>query len=258
MKIYLDLVIFLNFFFDFLILFGVRVILKKHTRLKRLLLGALVGSLTIFSLFIPFTTITLFFLKILLSIIIILVTFGKKGFFQNIVYFYLISIILGGSLYLFNISFFYENKGLMFYKSGITINLILIMIVSPIIIYLYVKENKNYKNTYSNIYEVKIYINSKLYQLKGMLDTGNKLCDPYKKRSVIILNKNISINTDQLKFIYVPYKALNTQGVIKCYIPDEVIIDNHVFTNTLIGISKDDINLEDVDCILPNKYKEDL
>ncbi len=258
MKIYLDLVIFLNFFFDFLILFGVRVVLKKNTTLKRLLLGALVGSLTIFSLFIPFTTITLFFLKILLSVVIILTTFGKKGFFQSILYFYLISIILGGGLYLFNISFSYENKGLMFYKSGVTINFILILIVSPIIIYLYVKENKNYKNTYSNIYEVKIYINSKLYKLKGMLDTGNKLCDPYKRRSVIILNKNISIDTKKLKSIYVPYKALNTEGVIKCYIPDEVIINNHVFTNSLIGISKEDINLDDVDCILPNKYKEDL
>ena len=123
MKIYLDLVIFLNFFFDFLILFGVRVVLKKNTTLKRLLLGALVGSLTIFSLFIPFTTITLFFLKILLSVVIILTTFGKKGFFQSILYFYLISIILGGGLYLFNISFSYENKGLMFYKSGVTITL---------------------------------------------------------------------------------------------------------------------------------------
>ena len=91
-----------------------------------------------------------------------------------------------------------------------------------------------------------------------MLDTGNKLCDPYKRRSVIILNKNISIDTKKLKSIYVPYKALNTEGVIKCYIPDEVIINNHVFTNSLIGISKEDINLDDVDCILPNKYKEDL
>ena len=105
-------------------------------------------------------------IEILLSVVIILTTFGKKGFFQSILYFYLISIILGGGLYLFNISFSYENKGLMFYKSGVTINFILILIVSPIIIYLYVKENKNYKNTYSNNYEVKIYINSKLYKLK--------------------------------------------------------------------------------------------
>lgn len=258
MKIYFDLVILLNFFFDFLILFSVRVILKKHTSLKRLLLGSFVGSLTIFCLFIPFTTITLFLFKIFLSVIIILVTFGRRGFLQSIFYFYLVSIILGGGLYLFNITYSYDNNGLMFYKSGLSINFLLIIIVSPIIVYLFFIENKKYKNTYSNVYEVKIYINSKLYKLKGMLDTGNKLCDPYKKRSVIIFDKSVSIDMDDLKFIYVPYKALNTEGVIKCFKPDCVIIDEHVFNNSLIGISKDDINLGDVDCILPNKFKEDL
>lgn len=258
MKIYLDLVFVLNFFFDFLILFGVKQILKENVSLKRLLFGALFGSLTIFFLFIPFNNITLFICKIIMSILIILITFGKRNFSKNFLYFYLVSVILGGSLYLFDISFTYKNKGIIFFDSGLKINFIVILIVSPIIIYLYIKESRQYRNTYSNIYDVKIYINSKMYHLKGMLDTGNSLCDPYKRRSVIILNRNIKVNTEQLPCIYVPYKALNTNGVIKCYKPDEVIIKDKLFHNALIGISKDDIQLDSVDCILPNKFKEDL
>jgi len=140
MKIYLDLVFVLNFFFDFLILFGVKQILKENVSLKRLLFGAFFGSLTIFFLFIPFNNITLFICKIIMSILIIFITFGKRNFFKNLLYFYLVSVILGGSLYLFAISFTYKNKGIIFFDSGLKINFIVILIVSPIIIYLYIKD----------------------------------------------------------------------------------------------------------------------
>ena len=78
MKIYVDLIIFLNFMFDFILLLVTNIILKRGTSLKRIILGALVGSLTIVVLFIPFTTSTLFLLKVLLSILSILITFGYK------------------------------------------------------------------------------------------------------------------------------------------------------------------------------------
>ena len=89
-----------------------------------------------------------------------------------------------------------------------------------------------------------------------MLDTGNNLKDPYTKKNIIILNNNIKINKN--RFIYVPYKALNTSGIIKCFKPDRIIINNKIFNNCLVGISKDKLNISDIDCILPNDLKEDL
>ena len=62
------------------------------------------------------------------------------------------------------------------------------IILSPIIIYYYVKEYRKYKNTVGNCYDVEFCINKKKYNLKGYLDTGNTLIDPYKKRGVILLN----------------------------------------------------------------------
>ena len=78
------------------------------------------------------------------------------------------------------------------------------------------------------------------------------MVDPISKKSVVLVN--LSIDSD--RFIYVPYKALNTTGIIKCIKPDKVIINNHVF-DCLIGISKDKFNLEE-NCILSNKLKEEL
>lgn len=257
MKIYLDLVFLLNFFFDFILLFATSKVLKNIIKLKRLLLGSLVASTSIFLLFIELNSLSLFFLKLIISIFIILVTYGKRNFLKNISYFYIISIILGGTLYLLNISFNYKNKGILFINNGLSINLILTIIVTPIIIFSYVKEVLLYKNTYGNIYEVVISINNKKYRLKALLDTGNQLVDPYKKRSVILINNN-NINIEEDNFILVPYKALNTKGLIKCFKPTSVTIGNKEFTNCLIGLSKDNFSLNDIDCILPNKFKEDL
>lgn len=256
MKIYLDLVFLINFLIDFIILFATKCILKETTKIIRILLGSIVGSLSILLLFISLNSFSLFVLKLLLSILIILTTFGRRNFFKNFIYFYLISIILGGALYLLDISYTYENKGLIFFSNGLSLNIIIIIIISPIIIYLYISELKSYKNKYSNIYNTEIYINNKIYKLKSMLDTGNNLKDPITKKSVILLNSNIKIN--KRKFIYVPYKALNTEGIIKCFKPDRVIINDKLFSNCLIGISKDKFCLEDIDCILPNCFKEDL
>ena len=133
--------------------------------------------------------------------------------------------------------------------------LILLIIVSPIIIFCYVKEHILYKNTYGNIYEVLIIKNNKKYKLMGLLDTGNRLKDPYKGRSVILVNNDILMEGD---IVYVPYKALNTTGVIKCYKVDKVIVEEKEFSNCLVGISKDKIAIDGVECILPNIFKEEL
>lgn len=256
MKIYLDLVFLLNFFFDFILLYATSKVLKNIVKLRRLLLGSLVASTSIFLLFIELNSLSLFFLKLIISIFIILVTFGKRNFLKNISYFYLISIILGGALYLLNISFNYKNKGILFINNGLSINLVLTIIVSPIIIFSYAKEVILYKNTYGNIYEVLIKINGQKYKLKGMIDTGNQLVDPYKKRCVILVNNNIDIIGED--FVFVPYKALNTNGIIKCFKPNSVVVGNKEFSNCLIGVSKDKFSLNDIDCILPNKFKEDI
>ena len=102
MRVYVDLIIFINFAFDFILLLSVSLILKRHASLKKITLGALLGSLTILVLFVPFTTLTLFLMKVLLSILIVLVTFGYKDIkyvILNMFYFYITSIIMGGFMF---------------------------------------------------------------------------------------------------------------------------------------------------------------
>ena len=224
MKIYLDLVFIINFIIDFFILYGVKKTLKINTKNTRILIGSIIGSISIIILFLTLNNIEIFIIKLIISILVIIVSFGKRNITKNIIYFYLISIILGGSFYLFDIGITYKNTGFMIIKNNHIFNIILLLIGTPIIIYLFVKENLSYKNTYSNKYIIKIYINKKLYKYEGIIDTGNRLVDPYKKRSVILINDNIKYN----KCIYVPYHTLDYNGVIPCITPDEVIINNKI------------------------------
>ena len=257
MKIYLDLVIFINIFFDFLLLFGVKYLLKKRTKCIRLILGSGIGGVSIFFLFIPLNTISLFLLKIIISIVMILVSFGEKNFLKTYLYFYILSIFLGGIMYFLNYTFSYKNEGLVFFSDGLSINFIVMFILSPILLYLYIKEKKHRKENQSNYYLVDIYIKDKKYQLTGYLDTGNTLKDPYKKRPVIITNdKRFQPLIDQA--ILVPYETIGNKGIIKCMKPDKVVIENKEFLNCLIGKSNKEFKLDDSDCILPNKFKEEL
>ena len=255
MKIYLDLIIFLNFAFDFLLLLAVSVLLKRRASIKRITISSIFGSVTIIILFVPFTTITLFILKILLSIIMVMVAYGIKDLkyiLTNMLYFYLTSIILGGFLYYLNIEFSYKNIGMVFYHKGMGINYIFILIASPIILYIYTKQMKKIKEINSYNYNVDVYVENKMIELHAFMDTGNTLLDPYKKRKVIISNsKKLKENLKEKNFLLVPYESVNTSGLLKCIKVDKVYIEGlGIREDILVGLTDEKFKYDGIDCIL--------
>ncbi|MBQ8681764.1 MAG: sigma-E processing peptidase SpoIIGA [Bacilli bacterium] len=262
MKIYIDLVLLLNFGFDLVLLFGVAILLRRQTTLRRLLLGALVGSITILSMFIELSSLSLFLIKILISIIMVLIVFGYhdiRYLGKNLFYLYTSSILLGGFLYLLNLEFSYQHEGLIFYFEGLSINVIVLIVLSPIIIYAYVKQGLLLKNHYSNYYNVDIYLSDgQIIPTTAFMDTGNKLEDPYKRRPIILLNKElVKLDYNKHKMVLVPYDAINHHGLLKCIIPEKIFIQGIGFKdNFLIGISDEKILIDGVDCIMHSKLIE--
>ena len=256
MKVYLDIIFLLNIWFDFLLLISVSILLKRNIKLRKIFLGSLIGSLTFFILFIKMNNIILFVFKIFISIFMNIITFNYKNFkytLTNIAYFYLSSIILGGGMYLFNDLLSFSNNGLIFYKNGFQINYIILIIISPIIIYFYIKNSLKLKNNYSNYHLVDIIYNNNIYHLNGYLDTGNNLFDIYKHRGIILISKPIKYNKKDI--IYTPYNSLNHEGIIKCLKPNKIYIDKIEFKDYLIGISNDKFKIDGIDCILHNNMK---
>lgn len=261
MKIYLDLVLILNFIFDFLLLMTVSTFLRRNVSLTRLIIGAFIGSVSIFTLFLNINSFELFLIKLFISIFMCLTTYSYKTIkytLKNIFYLYSTSMILGGFLYFLNIEFSYKQVGIVFYHNGLSINVIVLIILSPIILYFYSKQIKELKNNYSNYYKVKIKIDKHIIRCNGFLDTGNKLEDPYFHKPVIILDKRkIVFDINEFEMILVPIITATGTSLMKCFKPEYIDIEAiGKKDNLLIGIMEEKIRIDGVDLILNTKLLE--
>ena len=244
MIIYIDLLIILNFIYDFLILKVVGIVLKRNITNIRFIMSSLVGELSII-LLLNSNYIILIISKLILAIIMNIIAFKFKGvkyLLINLSYFYMISIILGGFIYFLHIN---------------GVNYIIIIFLIPLLLIIYIIQN-NLRHNYNNYYDVIItYNNNHTIKVIGYLDTGNNIVDPISKKAVIILNK--SMYKEKYKnYIYVNVKVLNNTTLIKCIKVKCVEINNHIIKNVLIGIVDEKIRIDGVDCLLNNKLRKEI
>ena len=255
MKVYVDIVLIINFILDFMLLLGVSILLKRNVDIKRVFIGSFIGGVSILGLFIPMNSIFLFIFKVMISIIMVLITFNYKSFrytIMNLLYLYTLSIFLGGFLYFLNNQFCIKRKGLVFINNKFSITIIFILIVSPIVIYLYTKQLKSFKNIYSNYISTKIYYKDKNIDLIGYMDSGNNLS--YLGNKVILLDKRKMIFNIS-NYLFIPLSTVNGKSIIKYFKPDRVVINGKDIKKIIVGVI-DDIGLDGVDVILNNKIGE--
>ena len=232
MKIYIDLFFLFNVIMDFMIILGTSIILKRNSNLIRIIISSLIGGLSSILLF---GNINKILIEVISIIVMMLISFGYKGIkyvLKNIFYMYLLSTLIGGIIYLFNVKV----------SNNIVINYFIIIVISSLILILYIKENRKIKNIYNNYYKVDIYFKDKSkISVVGFIDTGNNLYDPYKKRPIILLSN---------KYIREDNYILG-EGLLKCIKPDIIFIDGIGYRgNVLIGFSDSPKLIDGVDVIL--------
>ena len=189
MTIYIDIVFLINFIIDLSLLLTINIALKRYSKISHLLLSSLFGSISLISLFISLPKIILILLKIFLAIIMVIIAFGYKNLkytFSNLLYFYMVSIILGGFLYFLKIEFSYSNHGLVFYYHGLAINYVFIMLFTPFILYVFIKSLNILKEIKNYYYKITIIFDSNYtITIPAFLDTGNKLKDPITNKRLL-------------------------------------------------------------------------
>lgn len=248
MKVYLDIIFLINFIYDFIILLSSSIILKRNTKIIRIITGSLFGSLTMFIYFIRMNNIEIIIYKLVVSFIMLVITFNYKNikyFLKNLYYFYMIGIILGGLLY-------FVNNNASFLKNNLLIGIIL----SVLSVFVYIKNIRDLKTNYNKYIKVKLYFKNYKINLNAFLDTGNKLKDPYTFKPIIIVNKNYIKEKD--KVILVPYKTCNYEGLLECIKPNKIYIEKVGYKkNFLVGLT-DSIKIDGVDCILNELLMEGI
>jgi len=253
MIIYIDELFLLNFIIDFLILLTESMTLKYVINIKRIIISALLGSVSLLVLFIPLNNITLLIFKIVISTLLVVSSFGFKSIsftIKNILYFFFISIIYGGFLYFIKDNFTLKSNGLIFFDNEININIFILVIFSPIILYIYIKQIHNrYKINLRT--KVIININNKPVILNGFIDTGNTLKEPYGGKDVMITNNKLIKETiENNNYLLIPCITIKGSSYIKGSKFNNVIIGDKTFDNIVIAYTDEKIKIDNIDIIL--------
>ncbi len=198
MKVYLDLIISINFLLDYSVILYTAIIQKKKINHKRILLGSLFATLSL-GLFYINNDFLFFVLRFLYSLIIILVSFkwiSLREYILDIIVFYILNFVIAGVITSMSLNL----------NAKTSVPLIIIinsMMISFAFLLFFAINLKNKIHNERNTYKFNLGDNT-LYN--GYLDTGNilytkdyipvifikeKLVEDYKniKESIIEINQ---------------------------------------------------------------------
>ncbi len=198
MTIYIDVVLIENLLMNYIILFATAIILKIQIKQIRLITGSLIGAIyTIISYISGLKIYSNFFLKLILSIIIIYISFNPKNLKKLLKFtlmFYLTSFVFGGAafalIYVVKPQELLKNNGLVLNAKSLRVIFISAIIAFIVIIigFRIVKNKISAKDMYCDI---EIKINNKKIETKAMIDTGNFLKEPITNTPVIVVEHTL-------------------------------------------------------------------
>lgn len=209
MTIYVDVVLIENLIMNYIILLATGLILKTKLKHLRLIIASLLGAIYSIVAYINFLEIySNFFLKILLSVIIVYIAFNPqtmKKMWKSLLIFYLTSFVFGGAafalIYIIRPQDILMKNGL-FLGTYLLKTVILAAIVAFIVIitaFTIVKTKVTKKDMFCNI---EIKLNGKILKTKALIDSGNMLKEPITNTPVVVIERS-------LLYEYLPKEILN-------------------------------------------------
>ena len=198
MTVYLDVVFLENIIINYIILYVTGIISKAKIKQKRILFGTIIGAIysIVYYLF-KLKIYSSVIIKIILSIIIIYVSFNSKNFkdlAKKTILFYLVSFVFGGAsiaiIYMVNSEQITIQNGVLVGKYTIKTILVGIIIAyfTVIIAFSIIKTKISKKDL---ICDISINLNNKLIETKAMIDTGNLLKEPITNKPVIVMEHTL-------------------------------------------------------------------
>ncbi len=234
--IYIDTLLCVNLFIDYIILLSVKKTLHINCKHSRIILGAAIGSVSTIAVFLPqYTTCMSIMYRIVTAIIITLAAYGKttltRLFIRAGMYFGF-SMILCGMILLIELTI--NPTSISIYNDAVYFDispviLILSTISAYIIISIYNKiQNKTKLNC--SVVKVRIYTNSNnVLCFDSMIDTGCNLKEPFSGLPVILIErqllKNISLDDTEMRVI--PFSTASGEGMVMAFRPQKAYINNN-------------------------------
>ena len=200
MTIYLDIVFLENILMNFIIIFATGVVIKCNCNKCRYIIASIIGATYTVVMYLNIIPLySNFFMKLILSIVIVYISFAPKSvkkLIKDIVIFYLVSFVFGGCV--FALMYFLQPQMAQM-KNGVFVGSYPIKIaligglVSFIVLQISFRIVKTKFSKKDIIFDIQIIINEKKVNVKALLDTGNLLKDPITGFPVIVI-EHTSLN----------------------------------------------------------------
>lgn len=251
MIIYADILFLLNGIITYILLICTALIFKNPIKRLRILIACIIGGVYSFTILIDINIYINIFIKIGVCALMIYISFGFSGirtFIFQIIIFILLNFLLAGivlALSFFNKSDFYSN----ILVSYINISPI-VLIISSIFAYLVVFGVSKFilsRTSKNKLVRIKLYINSKTYNLTGFCDSGNSLSEPFSALPVCIIKSGIIKEFDDIsEKRIIPYNSIGGDGImyaVKARIEFEY---NHSLKSTDVYIAETPRSISDI------------
>ncbi len=252
--IYLDTLLCVNLFIDYILLVLIRKILHIRAKSRKLIIASIVGATSSLIVLLPRYSVFLSAIyKIAGAIIIVLLAFGKTDFRRLCVRFLTFlgfSMILSASVVIMNNLFSAEN--IIIYNDYIYFDISpAALIVSTGIIYgciiMYMKFGSVHRIR-SEIHKVTLSTdNIKKLTFESVLDTGCTLKEPFSGLPVILTEEAIygDMGIKENKLRIIPFSTAAGSDIILGFKPNKVEIDGKLLQKgCYIGICKNKLKGE--------------
>lgn len=240
MTVYADILLALNWWIDYLLLLGVRRVMGGGAGGWRLALGALVGSLTCFVLFLPSVPLWLdLLIKFIAAAAMTLVAFRWQGWGKLARRVFLLFAMsagfagLCGGLYFFVApQEFCVHNGVVYYAVP-PLLLVGLTVLCYGVLWLWERLMRRRAPT-DHACRLTITVAERRVDCACLYDSGNHLVEPFSGYGVLVLERNLA---EQLldvpseeeiptvgRWRLIPYDTLRGGGLLPAFIPDSVVV----------------------------------
>lgn len=246
MTVYIDVLICVNMFINFLILICVKKILHISCGDFRIILVSAASSLFSLAVFLPALPFTVnILLKIICAVFSVFAAFGKsrpKIFLTRILAFLSVTFSFGGIFIL--IYLFFKPTSMLIFNDVVYFDISPVLFVAVTLISYFVLRliqitigKREIKNT---LYNIQFTILSKEYYCTGQLDTGCSMREPFSGAPVIIVEKGIferEFHAPENKTRLIPFDSMGGKGIITGFRPESVKLNGRTLNQEIyIGI----------------------
>lgn len=251
--IYVDTLLCVNMFIDYLILYAVRRILKTNSKAALLLPASVLAAISTLGVFLPFySKVFSVFYRIITGALIIFVAYGKatlRIFMLRLITYIGVSISFSGIVVL--IWLILKPDGVAVYNDTVYFDISPVMLIIctlfafiSLSIYEKIKSKQHPK---TRVHKVTVYYENTQCCFNSMVDTGCNLREPFSGLPVIIAEKELidenEIKEEKLRLV--PYKTLSGEGILKAFRPEKILVDGkEVKSGCYIGVSNGSLTNE--------------